>query len=160
MMTIIRAADEDEKLWFYGGGVHTWKVNAKDTDGALCIFEDALARGKTTPLHRHPDADEIIVILEGEVLCHAEGEPQRVGKGGVIINQRGVVHAFVVTSDVARILTIVTPGTGMESFFKAASEPVSPTGDGPVDFRKVGEAAKQTGATEILGPPPFRKEMF
>jgi hypothetical protein len=28
----------------------------------------------------------------------------------------------------------------------------------PVDFRKVAEAARQTGATEILGPPPFGGE--
>jgi quercetin dioxygenase-like cupin family protein len=154
MNTIIRNDGEGEKLWFYGGGVHTWKVTAEETEGMLGIFEDTLEHGKVTPLHAHPDSDEVVYVLEGEILVHAEGKPRTVGKGGVVINRRGVPHAFVVTSERARILAIVTPGTRVESFYRKASTPGE---SGPVDFGKIGEAAKATGATIILGPPPFAK---
>lgn len=152
MNTIVRHAGEGEKLWFYGGGVHTWKVTAGETQGMLGLFEDTLERGKTTPLHRHPESDEIIYVLEGELLIHAEGAPRTVGKGGVVFNPRGVPHAFLVTSERARILAIVSPASGMDAFYRKASIPEE---NGPVDFGKVGEAARETGATIILGPPPF-----
>jgi hypothetical protein len=100
----------------------------------------------------HPESDEIVYVLEGEILVHAEGNPRKVGAGGVAINPRGVPHAFVVTSERARMLVIITPATQTEKFYRRASA----SGEaGPVDFGKIGEAARETGATVILGPPPF-----
>jgi quercetin dioxygenase-like cupin family protein len=154
MKTIVREAGEGEKLWFYGGGVHTWKVTAEETHGSVGVFEDALERGKTTPLHTHPESDEIVYVLEGEILVHADGNPRTVGAGGVVINPRGVPHAFVVTSERARILSIMTPAARTESFYRKASTPGE---SGPIDFGQVGAAAKETGATIILGPPPFER---
>jgi hypothetical protein len=72
----------------------------------------------------------------------------------VIFNPRGVPHAFLVTSERARILSIVTPAAKAEIFYRKASTPGE---SGPVDFAKVGAAAKETGATVIIGPPPFAK---
>ena len=137
-----------------GGGVHSWKVTAEETQGVLGIFEDTLERGKTTPLHSHPDSDEIVYVLDGEILVYNEGNPCTIGKGGVVSTPRGVPHAFVVTSERARILSIVTPGAEAESFYRKASTPGE---SGAVDFGKVGAAAKETGATIILGPPPFAR---
>jgi hypothetical protein len=93
-----------------------------------------------------------VYVLEGEILVHANGEGRTVGKGGVVITPRGVPHAFVVTSERARILGIMTPSANIEAFYRSASTPGQ---DGPVDFGKVGAAAKETGATVIMGPPPF-----
>ena len=61
----------------------------------------------------------------------------------------------MVTSPQARMLTLQTPGTD-EAFYRLASEP-APQGSQPipVDFGRIREAALQTGAIEILGPPPF-----
>jgi hypothetical protein len=53
-------------------------------------------------------------------------------------------------------LFLQTPGSG-QAFYRAASVAAGEA-DGEVDFRKVGEAAKQTGATDILGPSPFTKK--
>jgi quercetin dioxygenase-like cupin family protein len=152
MKTIVRSEDETERLWFYGGGVHKWRVSAADTQGKVAILEDTLERGKLTPLHAHPESDEIVYVLEGEILVYADGNPRTVGAGGVVVNPRGVPHAFVVTSERARILAVITPGAETETFYRHASTPGE---SGPVDFGKVGEAAKATGATVILGPPPF-----
>lgn len=154
MKTVVRAAGEGEKLWFSGGGVHTWKVTAAETQGAVGMFEDVLERGKTTPLHVHPESDEIIYVLDGEILVHDGGTPRTVGRGAVVLNPRGVAHAFVVTSASARILSIMTPGAQVEAFYRKASAPGE---SGPVDFRTVAAAAKETGATVILGPSPFAK---
>src|SRR2546423_10052454 len=79
---IIRAKGEGDKQSFLGGGLHTWKLMAEDTDGAFFLFEDALSEGKTTPLHRHPDSDETVYVLEGEILVNVDGNESRVGTGG------------------------------------------------------------------------------
>ena len=71
---IIRAAGEGDKRSFLGGGLHTWKLTTEDTGGAFFMFEDVMAQGKTTPLHRHPEADETVYVLEGEILVHIDGQ--------------------------------------------------------------------------------------
>ncbi|HEY2041513.1 MAG TPA: quercetin 2,3-dioxygenase [Jatrophihabitans sp.] len=152
----VRESGEGERRWFCGGGMHTWKATAEETDGAFLIFEDELDAGKVTPLHRHPGADETFYMLEGEIMLHIDGQPQRqLRPGGIAVIPRGIPHAFMVTSPEARMLCLQTPGTG-EAFYRRASEPVI---DGEpaaaVDFGRIAEAAAQTGAIEILGPPPF-----
>ena len=57
---IIRTVNEGERRWFFGGGVHTWLVGAEETGGAFLLFEDLLTRDKMTPLHCHPDVDEMV----------------------------------------------------------------------------------------------------
>ncbi len=155
---IIRANEEGERRWWYGGGVHTWKATAAETGGAFLLFEDFMVAGKATPLHRHPDVDETLYVLEGEILVHIDDQDHRVGRGGTVLAPRGVAHAFQVTSETARMLCLQTPGDpGAEAFFRNASEPAAADTDasGPVDFARVQESAKQSAATEILGPPPF-----
>jgi hypothetical protein len=49
------------------------KATAEETDGAFILLEDRMTRGKTTPLHTHPNLDEILIVLEGEILVYAEG---------------------------------------------------------------------------------------
>jgi len=122
VVPIVRASGEGEKLWFYGGGLHIWKATTSETGGAFLLFEDIMSRGKTTPLHTHPEVDETLYVLEGEILLHIDGEEQRVGSGGVALAPRGVAHAFLVTSETARILFLETPGTS-EAFYRGASPP-------------------------------------
>jgi quercetin dioxygenase-like cupin family protein len=157
MKQIVKAEGEGEKRWFLGGGVLTWKVNAEEANGAFFVAEDNLVKGKTTPLHRHPNEDELVYVIDGEILLYdPDGEPRRVGRGGVVMNPRGIAHAFTVVSETARILFIQTPGTA-EAFYRGASVAMPENGEGPVDFKKLGEVAKATGVTEILGPPPFKR---
>jgi quercetin dioxygenase-like cupin family protein len=150
----VRAQGAGERRWFCGGGVHTWLATEAETGGAYLLFEDALDAGKTTPLHQHPDADETFYMLEGEVLLHIAGVEQTLGAGGIAIIPRGVPHAFKVSTPMARMLCLQTPGGG-EAFYRQASEPAG-SGEPPMpDFGRVGAAAAATGAIEILGPPPF-----
>jgi quercetin dioxygenase-like cupin family protein len=153
---IIRQDGEGEQMWFAGGGVITWKATAEETGGALLLFEDRMARGKTTPLHLHPDEDETIYVLEGELLVHADGEEHRVGAGGLFFAPRGLSHAFMVTSETAHVLALQTPGTG-EQFYRDAGEPATSPADASraADMHRLREVAERSPNIELLGPPPF-----
>ena len=93
---------EGERRAFYGGGEHVWKAKAADTGGSLFVFEDVLELGKLTPLHAHPDADEVTYVLEGEVEVHHDGASVRVSAGGFTFVPRGTPHAFRVTATPTR----------------------------------------------------------
>jgi len=153
---IIRQDGEGERRWFLGGGVHTWKASSQETDGAFLLFEDLMERGKTTPLHIHANEDEVIYVLEGEILVHIDGEEHTVGARGVAVAPRGVPHAFMVSSDEARMLCLQTPGSA-EAFYREASEPATngQTPSGPVDFDRVRASAETSGGMDVVGPPPF-----
>jgi quercetin dioxygenase-like cupin family protein len=153
---IIRQAGEGEQMWFAGGGTFTWKATAAETGGAFIMLEDRMVQGKTTPLHMHPNQDEAIYVLEGELLVDIEGEQHRVGQGGLFFAPRGLPHAFMVTSETAHVLSVQTPGTG-ESFYRDAGEPVSATVDAsqPPDWARLRAVAEQSESIELLGPPPF-----
>jgi quercetin dioxygenase-like cupin family protein len=155
-VSIIRAGDEGERLRFFGGGVITMKATGAETGGAFLLFEDVMAKGKTTPLHTHPGEDEALYVLEGEILVHIDGEEHAVGARGLAVAPRGVPHAFLVISETARLLTLQTPATA-EPFYRAASEPAGPATDetAPVDFDRVMEAAERCGGMRVVGPPPF-----
>src|SRR3979490_2435863 len=116
LVPIVRAAGQGERLWFYGGGLHIWKATASETGGAFLLFDDVMTRGKTTPLHSHPQVDETLYVLEGEILVHVDGREQRLGIGSMAMVPRGVPHAFLVTSESARLLTLETPGSS-EAFY-------------------------------------------
>ena len=154
--SIVRADGEGERLRFWGGGILTMKATAAETDGAFMLFEDYMPQGKTTPLHAHANEDEALYVLEGEILVHIDGENHPVGPRGIAVAPRGVPHAFLVTSERARMLCLETPGTS-EAFYRGASERLTRTleATAPVDFDRVRASAARNGGIEILGPPPF-----
>ena len=158
--SVVRATEDGERRWFFGGGLHIWKATADETEGAFLLFEDRMGHGKVTPLHLHPESDETMIVLEGEILMHLDGEEHVVGAGGVASAPRGVPHAFKVTgADGARLLCLHTPGC-CQAFYWDASEPVADddhrgVGGGPVDMQRVQASAVKNGGIEILGPPPF-----
>jgi len=151
---VMRSAGQGERRWFCGGGTHTWKVTSEQSDGAFFLFEDELTQGKMTPWHCHPDSDEMVYVLEGEVDVNVDGDQRRIAAGGMWMTPRGVAHAFTVVSPTARLLAFQSPGSA-QPFYWDASEPATDEGAGPVDFDRIRSVATATGATNVLGPPPF-----
>jgi quercetin dioxygenase-like cupin family protein len=140
---IIRGEGEGERRWFAGGGVHLMKATAEETDVAFILREDRMVRGKTTPLHTHPNLDETLIVLEGEILFYAEGTDHRVGPRGVAVAPRGAPHAFMVTSESALILALQTPGSG-EAFYRESGEPATvETDPGRTDWGRLRVAARR-----------------
>ncbi|HEU0027782.1 MAG TPA: cupin domain-containing protein [Ktedonobacterales bacterium] len=154
---LMLAARDGENL-FYDGGLLTFKATGAQTDDALLLFEVHMPQGKATPLHVHPDADETFYVLDGEVRVHVEGADDRtVSKDSVVMIPRGAAHAFMVVSQVAHLLVIMTPASTIsETFFRLAGEPApDPTlPPPPSNMERFAAAAAQSGM-KVLGPPPF-----
>ncbi len=150
--------DEGEALWF-NNDLLTLKATGEQTGGAFLLVEELARRGKLTPLHTHPVEAETFYILEGEALFHLDGDEQSLGAGSFVSVPPGVPHAYVVTSETARALCLITPGDGpMEAFFRDAGEPAAERvlpAAGPLDIERIAAAAERSGAVKILGPPPF-----
>lgn len=151
---MVRTPGDGPQRWFYGGGVHTWLATAEETGGVFLLFEDAMDEGKRTPLHTHPDADETMYVLQGEIVAHLDGIEERVSAGGLVLAPRGLPHAFLVTADDTRVLCLQTPGC-CQAFYFGASEPLAADTDRAVDFDRIRASATANGGIEILGPPPF-----
>lgn len=146
------------ELFWYDGGLITFKATGVQTAGALLLFEAWMPCGKATPLHAHPESDESFYVMDGEILTYLDGERGSAGSGGIIVIPRGMPHAFAVTSDSARLLVAHTPASAItEAFFRAVGEPASSAMlplSGKPDLQRMMAAAKETGLT-VLGPPPF-----
>lgn len=153
---IIRNQGEGEQRWFAGGGVFTMKATSAETGGAFLFFEDRVVRGKATPMHLHPDEDELCYVLEGEILVHIEGAEHAVRAGGLFFAPRGVAHSFLVVSETARLLCLQTPGAG-EAFYRSVSDPVTSDADAarPPDLPRLRAGAAASPSVEFIGPPPF-----
>jgi quercetin dioxygenase-like cupin family protein len=155
---IVLDPGEGDALWF-NNDLLTFKATGAQTGGAYLLVEELARQGKATPLHTHPAEEETFYILEGEALVHVAGDQRSVTAGSFVSVPPGVPHAYLVTSEVARTVILITPGTeAMERFFRdagePATEPVLPA-LGPLDMERIGAAAERTGAVRILGPPPF-----
>ena len=155
---IIRADGEGDAIWF-NSDLFTFKATSDETDEAFTLFEELSQRGKMTPLHLHPGADETFCVITGEILVHVDGTERTVGEGGVASVPRGMPHAMMVTSETARVLTIITPGyKELESFFRDVGEPATEKvlpPSAPLPIERIRAAAARHGSVVILGPPPF-----
>ena len=110
-----------------------------------------------TPLHTHPESDETMYVLEGEILMHMDGAEHRVGAGGLAVAPRGVPHAFLVLSPTARLLCLHTPGClpGVLLGRQRAGRRRRRRSAGRSTSTEIHASAAHNGGIVILGPPPF-----
>jgi len=141
--------DEPIKL---GGEPNDCKVSARDTDGALCIFE--FTGGGGGPRHLHHDQDEWIYILEGK-FQFAIGEKQfRAGAGESVFIPRKVPHVWACVSEKpGKIINVYQPAGKMEAFFcelgKYSGKPYVHEALSIDEFRRL----FQDHGMDLLGPP-------
>ncbi|MDQ1585992.1 MAG: hypothetical protein QOJ90_1739 [Actinomycetota bacterium] len=150
------ASGDGEALW-YDSGLMTVKASTEQTAGGFFAFEMLTQKGKMTPLHSHPDEEEIFYILDGEILTHTAGAEETFGAGSFIVTPRGTPHAFAVLTPTVRFLCMVSPAGKGEQFFRATAEPaprreLPPLSEPDVDAMM--KAMHDTGMV-LLGPPPF-----
>lgn len=76
----------------------------------LVVIEVTLAQGHGHNFHKHPDQEEVIYVIEGQVEQWLESEKQMLGPGDSIFIPKDVVHAsFNTTTNPAKLLAILAP---------------------------------------------------
>lgn len=130
------------------------RATSDDTGGTFALWEQWITADGNPPPHVHDDVDEAFLVLEGSIDVWLAGETVHLEPGGFAFGPRGVPHTYAVTSDVARLLVIATPG-GTEAFFRSLGEPAGtltlPAPSAP-DVPTVIDTAAAHGIT-ILPPP-------
>ncbi|MCL4858091.1 MAG: cupin domain-containing protein [Caldilineaceae bacterium] len=87
-------------------------VSRPATTGAreLVVIEVNLAQGHGHNFHKHPDQEEVIYVIAGQVEQWLEEEKQLLGPGDSIFIPKGVVHAsFNTSAQPAKLLAILAP---------------------------------------------------
>ena len=124
------------------------KVSGKDTAGGLAIFEQtSLSPKRGTPLHVHPNQDEVFYVLEGEYYFQVGEEKFRLRTGDSIFLPMKVPHAWTQISERGKMTVTFQPAGKMEAFFVAlAAVAKDPT---------AAEMAQlfATHEMKVLGPP-------
>ena len=111
-----KAADEirrDEHDW------GTFAAVSSPADGAerIMTVEATFLPGKSHAFHRHPNQEEVIYVLEGEVEQWVEDERRLLRAGDAVIIPAAVVHASYNVSDApVRILAVLSPCVGEEGY--------------------------------------------
>jgi quercetin dioxygenase-like cupin family protein len=97
---------------------HDWGTFAavsSPTDGAerIMTVEAMFLPGKAHAFHRHPNQEEVIYVLEGELEQWVEDDRCTLRPGDAVIVPTGVVHASYNVGDrTARILAVLSPCVG------------------------------------------------
>lgn len=84
-------------------------------DGAerLMTVEGTFLPGKGHDFHRHPNQEEVIYVLEGELEQWVEHEHRMLGPGDGVLIPAGVVHAsFNTGNEPAKIIAVLSPCVG------------------------------------------------
>lgn len=95
-----------------------FKIDGKDSGGALSIVEHTFDVGALVPPHLHNLEDEYSIVLEGEIGFRSEDAEAVLGPGGYIVKPRTQVHAMWNAGRTpARMIEVITPA-GFEDFFR------------------------------------------
>ncbi|GAB4030110.1 cupin domain-containing protein [Spirosoma jeollabukense] len=124
------------------------KISGSDTEGDLAIFEQtSLSPGRGTPLHVHPDQDEVFYVLDGKYVFQVGDEKYELNVGESIFLPRKVPHAWTQVADKGKMMVILQPAGKLENFFVTmAALDHEPSQE---------EVAKIFGANQmqVVGPP-------
>ncbi|WP_421825672.1 cupin domain-containing protein [Larkinella sp.] len=94
------------------------KISGKDTNGDLAVFEQtSLSPKRGTPLHVHPNQDEIFQVQEGEYQFLVGQDKYQLKAGDSIFLPRKVPHAWTQVSEKGRMTVILQPAGKLEEFF-------------------------------------------
>ena len=95
-------------------GVMGWLSRPSSTGAKqLVVIEVDLMPGFGHNFHRHPDQEEVIYVIDGQVEQWLEQDSQVLTNGDSLFIAAGVVHAsFNVSDKPAKLLAILSPCVG------------------------------------------------
>ncbi len=97
----------------FDGRAHTWICNPEITNAKdLQVVRATFQPGECHNFHTHPELEEVIYILEGELEQWVNKECKILKKGDIAHIPMGVVHgSFNMSDSEAVILAILSPGS-------------------------------------------------
>ncbi|MBO0951483.1 cupin domain-containing protein [Fibrella forsythiae] len=132
---------------FKGINPNDLKLSAKDTNGALAMFEYT-GNEKTGPsLHVHLDQDETFYVIEGTYRFQVGTETLLARPGDTIFGPRNVPHTWIQLSDTGKLVYSVQPAGKLEAFFTLMSQMTSPP------TAQESETIHRAHGMKVLGPP-------
>ena len=144
----------DDRLRWFTGTLNRIVATSAETNGVFGVMEQWAPRGFSPPLHQHEREDSALYVLEGEVLSECGGVRRLLRSGEMAFMPRAVPHTFLVQSDGAHVLELVTPG-GFEQYHVDTSDPaqaVEMPPEAAPDIERLVAAIGRYGAA-IIGPP-------
>ena len=95
-------------------GLIVKNVINRDDAGArgIILLTSELPPGKVHLLHRHPNAEQIMYVLEGSCLALSEGEPVRLNEGYAVFIARGEWHGVRNDGDRPAVTLVIYAGAG------------------------------------------------
>ena len=150
----IASGEGIDNVWWKSGRI-TVKASGAETGEAFSQIETDDPRGTGTPVHVHHNEDETFYVLEGEVIFVVGDERIDAAAGDFLFAPRHIPHAYVVSSERARMLVTASP-PGIEQLFVSLGTPV--TGSEPPTDMVMPPMAEMAGlfaarGAEIVGPP-------
>ncbi|MBC8085598.1 MAG: cupin domain-containing protein [Hymenobacter sp.] len=106
---------------FRGLNPNDLKISARDTGGALALFEYVGMEQAGPSLHLHLAQDEIFYVAEGEFLFQLGDQKQLLGAGDTIFLPRQLPHSWVQRSTRGRLLYWLQPAGRLEEYFVVMS---------------------------------------
>ena len=140
-------------VWWYGGQVAV-KLTGAGTEGRVGMWLWEARRGAAAPVHVHSREDEYFLVVEGQARLFLGDGRIDAEPGDLVVLPRGVPHAYLITSETARLVGMASPG-GFESFFAELGTPVV-EGEPPAPAPEPALMARTAAAygVEIVGAPP------
>lgn len=120
------AAHETENETIDGKTHHWYFRDGLGDDKSLTFVRARIVPGAGHPFHTHPEMDEIIYVLSGEMTQWLEKESKVLRPGDSIFIPRGVVHGCLnQTAGECEFLAILTPSkiTGPFAVDVSSEEP-------------------------------------
>jgi DNA-binding transcriptional MerR regulator/quercetin dioxygenase-like cupin family protein len=147
--------DEHLKL---GGYPVDCKISAKDTDGAMCIFEFTTG----WPCHLHHQQDEWVYVVDGNLDLQVGEKRIRASAGESVFIPRKVPHIWGnVTGEPCKVINVYQPAGKIEEFLREVGNLKDlPTREDVVNKtytdEQISTLHRLFGAydMELLAPPP------
>ena len=88
-------------------------INRGDTGARkIILLSSEFPPGKVHLLHRHPNAEQIMYVLEGSCLALSEGEPLRLNEGDAVFIAQGEWHGVRNDTDQPAATLVIYAGAG------------------------------------------------
>jgi mannose-6-phosphate isomerase-like protein (cupin superfamily) len=108
-LTPFAVADGEGRAYEWHDVVFTMKAAARETGGALALWDITTKPGEEPHVHVHDDVHEMFYVLSGSITFRIARKSVRCEKGAFAFVPLGTPHTYKIHSRRVRMLGISTP---------------------------------------------------